>query len=116
MSKPTDQDLEKLFKTAKVMRPDVEDLEAGFESRLSARLHEIDRHQALGVRRQEETFEERKETLLSVWAWRLAPVMAIPLLILIIISAVLEFQNSRDLINPIDAYERAQIMMYLTGE
>ena len=64
MSKPTDQDLEKLFRAAKVMKPDVKDLEAGFESRLSARIRE----------------EERKETLLSVWAWRLAPVMAIPLL------------------------------------
>jgi hypothetical protein len=95
-----DNDLEKLFKTAKVVRPDVQEVEAGLESRISARLRE----------------ENGKEALLSVWTWRLAPIMAIPLLILIMISAFLEFQNSRDLFSPIDAYERAQINRYLTGE
>lgn len=100
MSKQRKTDLEKLFKAARVMRPDVRDVEAGFESRTSARLSE----------------ENGKEALLSVWTWRLAPILAIPLLILLIISAFLDFQNSRDLFSPIDAYERTQINRYLIGE
>jgi len=48
------RNLEQLFKAAKVIRPDAKEVEAGFESRLSARLSE----------------EHQKEAPLSVWTWR----------------------------------------------
>jgi hypothetical protein len=94
------RNLEQLFKAAKVIRPDAKEVEAGFESRLSARLSE----------------ENQKEAPLSVWTWRLAPIMAIPLVILIMISAFLNFQERRNLSSPIEAYERVQMMMYLEGD
>ena len=100
MNKQKEHDLEKLFKTAKAMRPDVKELEAGFEFRISACLRE----------------EKRREPLLSVWTWRLAPIMAIPLLILLMINVLLNVQDRRDMFSPIDAYEKSEINMYLRGE
>jgi hypothetical protein len=101
MNNHRDIDLERLFKTAKVVRPDMTELEAGFEDRISARFR----------------VDKRKETLLSVWTWRLAPIMAIPLLILVVLSAVVDSQESHDIFSPIiDTYEKGQITMYLTGE
>lgn len=97
MFKEKDEELERLFKTAKVMRPDVKYLEAGFESRVSDRLRG----------------KIKEEASLSVWTWKLAPIMAVPLLILFLISAFMKLQVPYDIFNPIDTYDRAQINSYI---
>ena len=101
MNRYTDHDLEDLFRMAKAVKPDVTDIAAGLEDRVSARIR----------------MEHRREPLLSIWTWRLAPVLAVPLFILVLITAVMELQEPHDMFGPtVYAYERIQISKYLMSE
>lgn len=93
--------LERLFKTARAVRPDTTNLEVCFEKRLAARL----------------SASKQKDTSLTFWTWRLAPVMTAVLFILIVLNAVIEPQRSSDIFSPItNGYEQGQVTKYLMGD
>ncbi|MBI4764106.1 MAG: hypothetical protein HY787_05815 [Deltaproteobacteria bacterium] len=85
MNNHSDERIERLFKTARAVRLDTTNLEAGFEEHLAARLRAT----------------KQKETPFTFWTWRLAPVMTAALFILIVLNAVIEPQRSSDIFTPI---------------
>jgi hypothetical protein len=101
MNENLDARLDRLFKTARVVMPDITQLEEGFEGRLMNRLHA----------------NQRDEAPLSFWTWRLAPVMTVMLFILVILNIVIEPQRSPDIFSLMtNGYEQGQVRKYLTGE
>jgi hypothetical protein len=90
VNKHRDNYLEMLFQAARAARTDTSKLEDGLEDRIASRLR---------------TYNGR-ESLLAVWTWRLAPVMAALFSILVVLSAAIEPQEPSDVYQPHYRYIR----------
>ncbi|MBN1381648.1 MAG: hypothetical protein JXA41_08235 [Deltaproteobacteria bacterium] len=101
MNENKDNRLNSLFNKARTIRPQIKDIEAGFEIRVRNRLI---REKALG-------------TSLLFWTWRLVPVLTLLLFILLAVNAVVGPSRSPDLYAfLLNGYEQSQVKQYLTGE
>ncbi|MBN1472695.1 MAG: hypothetical protein JW925_13025 [Syntrophaceae bacterium] len=101
MSDNPNNRLEELFKAARAVRYETVYIEEGFEERFLCQLRS----------------NKQNEAPLSLWSWRLAPVMTAMLLILLVLNAVIEPQRSSNILSLIsNGHEQAQVKKYLTGE
>jgi hypothetical protein len=96
-----DEQLDRLIRSARLIKPAITDVEAGFEDRLAVRLTES---RSNGVS-------------LAFWTWRLAPVMTAVLLLLIVANIVIGTPRPLDVMSAVAGNdEYSWVEKYLSGD
>jgi len=97
----TDEKLDRLFAAARSVSPDTSAREDFFETRVVARIRER---------------RESRQPWFS-WAWRLAPVFVVAVIVLGSASLLLDRDGSADIFSAIaNGHDEYQVVAYLEGE